>query len=267
MFYTVLLGGQLTWNIPLVVGLTCIAVLYSFFVKRDTRIPLTRLQPLLFFLGLVLLYLATGSPLSTISHLSFSLHMIQMSLLYFIVPPFILLGIPEPIFKQIYKLPMIKKGSKRLLRPKTALYIFATLFLMYHLPFALDILSQNAFIQNGYLFLLFLLSFSIWWPITSPDLKQRLHGKQMKRYVFRSGLLLMPACVFFMLTALTDGMNNPFLTQITSQLCIPSGNGSLQLLPPPFNTEYDQLMAGIFMLGIHKFGIMLSLRLGNKMQG
>ncbi|MBY7145068.1 cytochrome c oxidase assembly protein [Virgibacillus sp. NKC19-3] len=147
-----------------------------------------------------------------------------------------------------------------------ALYIFTALFLLYHLPFVLDILSQNALIQNGYLFLLFLLSFSIWWPITSPDVKQRLHGKQMKRYAFRSGILLMPACVLFTLTALTDGMNNPFLNQITSKLCVPPENGAFQLLPSPFNTEFDQLMAGIFMLGIHKFGIVFSLRLGNKIQ-
>ncbi|MBY7145067.1 cytochrome c oxidase assembly protein [Virgibacillus sp. NKC19-3] len=109
MFIKILLEDQSSWNIPLVVGLTCIAVLYSFFIKRDTRIPLTHLQPFLFFLGLGLWYLASGSPLATISHLSFSLHMIQMSLLYFIIPPLILLGIPDSIFKQVYQLPMIKK--------------------------------------------------------------------------------------------------------------------------------------------------------------
>ncbi|WP_369293410.1 cytochrome c oxidase assembly protein, partial [Alkalihalophilus pseudofirmus] len=51
-------------------------------------------QPFLFFSSLILFYLTTGSPFAALSHLTFSSHMVQMSILFFIFPPLFLLGIP-----------------------------------------------------------------------------------------------------------------------------------------------------------------------------
>ncbi|MFD1039384.1 cytochrome c oxidase assembly protein [Virgibacillus byunsanensis] len=263
MFYEVLLWGQLVWNIPLLVCFLGIAILYAYVLKQFTNLKLHNKQPLLFFLSLGLLCLIVGSPLSAISHLSFSLHMMQMSILYFIVPPLILVGIPDLMFKQVFKLPMIKLISKLFITPKPALFLFALLFLMYHLPDVLNVVSQYSFIQNGFLLLLFMLSFSMWWPIVSPDPKQRFYKDQKKRYAFLSGLILMPACILFIFNALVDGIDNPFLTQITAHLCTPTQTNSLNLLPSPFNTKFDHIMAGTLMLGMHKFGIMLSFRLGS----
>ncbi|WP_307794877.1 cytochrome c oxidase assembly protein [Alkalihalobacillus sp. BA299] len=264
MFNEVLLEGQLMWNTPLLVCLIGIAVLYALLVYRLTDIKIYYKQPLFFFLSLGLLYLTIGSPLTTISHLSFSLHMIQMSILYFIVPPIFLLGIPNNVFQKIWKIPMVKGISKRFLPPRFALIIFAVLFLMYHLPIFLNLFSQNSFVHNAYIVLLLILSFSMWWPIAAPDPKQRFCKGQKKRYAFLNGVFLMPACFLFILGAFMDGMNNPFLTQLTSHLCTPSHSISLDILPPPFNTKYDQVMSGIFMLGMHKFALMLTFRLRNK---
>ena len=87
MFYDVLLAGLLSWNTPLLAGIISIAVVYGCLVRHSTP----NKQPHFFFLGLSLLYLTIGSPLSTISHLFFSSHMVQMSILFFYCPtlPFI----------------------------------------------------------------------------------------------------------------------------------------------------------------------------------
>lgn len=259
-----LLQESLAWDTRWLGYFICVAVIYAFLLGRLTNIKFYHKQPLLFLLGLGLLYLTIGSPLTSISHLSFSLHMIQMSILYFIIPPLILFGIPARMLNQVFAMSKLKRLGL-LLSPKRSLHVFAVLFLIYHLPFVLNILSQYAYLQNGYLLLLFILSFGMWWPFAAPDVKQRFERKRMKRYAFRSGLMLMPACMLFIITALIDSGNNPFLSQITAELCMPaSQTGSFNLLPPPFNTKYDQLMAGIFMLGLHKVGLVLTFKLGNK---
>ncbi len=263
MYYELLFQGQLVWNTQLLVTFICLIGIYIFLLIRFTKNKIYYKQPLLFFLGIGLLYLVVGSPLSSITQLSFSLHMIQMSILYFIIPPIILLGITECIYLQIVKIPIIKGLSKILMSPRIAHYIFAGLFLLYHLPFVLNVISQSNYLQNGYLLVLFLLSFAMWWPIVAPDPNQRLSRGHMKRYAFLSGLILMPARMLFIVTALVDAGENPFLSQITAHLCIPESS-SFNLLPPPFNTKIDQFMSGIFMLGLHKVGLVMTVKLSNK---
>jgi putative membrane protein len=265
MYYAMLLEGQSFWNAPLLAFLICIALLYVVLVLSFTKIKLHQKQPLLFFLSLCILYIAFGSPFETISHLSFSLHMLQLSILYFIVPPLLLLGIPGPFLQNIRGHTLIVRMNRITMTPIAALYAFGGLFLMYHFPVVLTTISQNTFIHNGYLFVLLLLSFRMWGPIASPDSNKDGSKRQNKRYLFLSGLVLMPACLLFILTALIGGMNNPLLTELTANLCIsPSQLDSLNLLPAPFNTRLDQMFAGILMLGMHKFGLLLTVRLGKK---
>lgn len=264
MFDLLLLEGKLMWNIPLLICLIGIVIVYGFFLHRLTDLKVYHRRPILFFFGLSLLYLMVGSPLTTISHFSFSLHMIQMSILYFIVPPIILIGIPNSLFQTIQKIPNVPKLSPFVLSPKIALSTFAILFLIYHLPFILTIFSQYTFVHHGYILVLIILSFKMWWPLVSPDPSQRLRHDRLKRYTFLSGILLMPACLLFIVSALMDGTSNPFLTQLTAHLCLPGDSNSLSLLPYPFHTTYDQVMAGFFMLGIHKMSLVVTSKISTK---
>ena len=258
-----LLEEQMTWNIPLFICFLSVICIYGISFKQNSMKNMLSLQPLLFLTGLTLLYFMIGSPLTAISHLSFSFHMIQMSMLYFIIPPLLLLGIPEWMFFQIKSHLKLRKMSHNCISPKIALYIFSLLFLMYHLPIVLQFLSQHAAFQFGYISTLFILSISMWWPIASPDVKRRLRKDDKKRYAFISGLFITPACVLFILTALLDGASNPFIAQLTVHLCLPAESGTMNILPPPFNTKYDQIMAGISMMGLHKLGLMMAFKLEN----
>ncbi|MBO0994735.1 cytochrome c oxidase assembly protein, partial [Bacillus sp. SD088] len=78
--------------------LVCIAILYGILIKQATNLKLSSPQPLIFFLGLCLTYLIIESPLSILSHLLFSSHMLFMSIHYFIIPPLLLLGIPPSVY-------------------------------------------------------------------------------------------------------------------------------------------------------------------------
>src|SRR5699024_6242385 len=101
MYYEVLLQEHVIWDTDLLIGILCIALLYILLLHRLRTIKMYQKHVILFLLVLGLLYITIGSPLSRISHFSFSLHMIQMSILYFIIPPIILLGIPNPMLDHI----------------------------------------------------------------------------------------------------------------------------------------------------------------------
>lgn len=52
---------------------------------------------------------------------------------------------------------------------------------------------------------------------------------------------------------------------MTATLCItPSQLSSFTILPLPFNTKFDQIMAGLLMLGMHKMALILTVRLGSR---
>lgn len=258
-----LLVGQLTWNIPLLMMFTIITIVYIIQLYKIQ--PLSHVkQPVLFFCGWWLLYLAIGSPLLAISYLSFSFHMIHMSFLYFIIPPLILLGIPYDMYKRFMNLRILHYVRHWRISPKVALISFSLLFFMYHLPFILSIISQYSLIQQSFLTLLFVIAFFMWWPITSPDSNQRFSSQPRKKFIFESGLYIMPACLMFIISALLEGMSNPFLSEMTAHLCLPQSS-TIELLPPPFNTKYDQILAGCFMMGMHKGGLMVTCKLESHM--
>ncbi|HLR72259.1 MAG TPA: cytochrome c oxidase assembly protein [Pseudogracilibacillus sp.] len=258
----VLLTGQLTWNIPLLVIFAAITIVYVYLIVRY-RLRLKPMQPVLFLIGIWLFYLVTGSPLLAISYLSFSFHMIQMSFLFFIIPPLILLGIPQALYQKFINPPFIQKVNKFNLTPKIALIAFGTLFLLYHLPFMLTFVSQDDLLQKTYITVLFILSFRMWWPIASPNPRERVLKRERKKYLFQSSIYIMPACIVFIVSALLEGVNNPFIGQMMTHLCLPADQ-TIQVLPPPFNTKYDQMIAGVFMLGLHKVGLMVTCRLERK---
>ncbi len=265
MLYELLLIGEWVWNIPLLMGLAVFSLVYLSFLKLLPDSTAFRKQTLFLLFALATLYLCIGSPFTQFSHLSFSLHMLQMSILYFVVPPLLLLGIPEPLFQRTLNLSFLKKISKLPLSPLVSLILFAVLFTSYHLPVVLNFISQHVLLQNSYSFLMFALSLGMWWPLTAPDPKQRLKGKRMKRFALLSGLILMPACLLLILNVLFAQIHNPFLAQITAHICFPLESSSINILPPFFNSKLDQFIAGVLMLFMHKFSIMTFIRISGRL--
>lgn len=259
-----ILMNQLTWNWPLLITLLGIVPFYLFLVHRYAKRKTVLLQPFCFFTGYLLLLLVIVSPFAIIGHLSYSLHMIQMSILYFLVPPLILLGIPEQLLNHLPRWPRTKWLKKNRFSPNIPLYTFAALFLIYHTPFILTFLYNNPSLNTSYLLLLFALSFGMWHPIASPDPLLRLCSCKMKRYALHSGLAITPACLLFIGAAFLEDTSTPLLMQLTLQICIPSNSSTPSFLPWPFNTKYDQILSGILMMGVHKFSLAMALLLERK---
>ncbi|MCJ8009813.1 cytochrome c oxidase assembly protein [Lederbergia wuyishanensis] len=237
MFNSVLLEGQLEWNFTLLFILAIIAIIYALLLKHFSNAKIYQLRPILFFTSLTLFFLMIGSPLSVISHLSFSFHMIQMSILYFIVPPLFLFGIPDKLKKYNFKF-----------LTNFALISFTVLFFLYHMPFVLQTLYQVSFLHKGYTALLFALAIFMWWPIVM---------RRNKRFALISGILLTPACLLFIVNGIMGGISNPFLQGLALNLCLPEHIDVGNLLPISINPRIDQIASGIVMMGLHKFGLML----------
>ncbi|HLR69534.1 cytochrome c oxidase assembly protein [Virgibacillus alimentarius] len=262
MMYEVLLEDHMQWNIPWLIGLVAIACFYFFLIKYWMKMNLKKKQSSLFVLCLCLVYLSLGSPFAGVSHASFSLHMIQMSIIYFIIPPLFLLGIPSQIIEYMRKKINLRKKKFILFLPFITLCIFAILFFFYHMPFVLTLLSKYPAIHKVYGIILFILAVIMWWPIAGTANRQ-LPKKKKKRYAFLSSLLIMPACVIFIVYAFMDGMTNPFLNELTTGLCFAGPSDPVALLPPPFNTKFDQIAAGLSMMIMHKLGIILTYKVNS----
>ncbi|QTD40311.1 cytochrome c oxidase assembly protein [Sporosarcina sp. Te-1] len=252
---------KLTWSWQWFVLLAGIVSLYGVFIYRYAKNELIRLQPISFLLGCLLIFLMLGSPFTTLSQVSITLHMIQMSVLFFFVPPLLQLGIPPSLFDGMARWLKRSKLSSMHLSPTTSLSIFAILFLFYHTSIILTFLVSRPVVHTGYLLLLFLLSFGMWKPFASPDPLLRLCACKMKRYAFLSGLAITPACLLFIASGFFEGATNPLALQLLAHLCGPDFMDSFSLLPAPFHTKHDRILAGVLMMVLHKSSLVVTLKL------
>lgn len=159
--------------------------------------PATARQKCLFVFALILFYAAQGSPISYYGHhYLFSLHMLQQSILYFALPPLVLVAIPEWLMEKIFQPKWLKTLLRIFTQPLVAALLFNTLFSFYHIPFIFDAAALNHEWMTVYHVVLLLAAFSMWWPIVSPlsDNKKQLAGLKKLTYIFANGVLITPAC-------------------------------------------------------------------------
>ncbi|TQR35452.1 cytochrome c oxidase assembly protein [Brevibacillus brevis] len=165
--------------------------------RFENATPATGKQRLLFVLAIVLFYVAQGSPISYYGHhYMFSLHMLQQSILYFALPPLMLLAMPEWLLAKIFRPKALKLILNALTHPLVAALLFNSLFSFYHVPFIFDAVAINHEWMTFYHIILVIAAFAMWWPIVSPlsDNKRQLAGLKKLSYVFANGVLITPAC-------------------------------------------------------------------------
>jgi putative membrane protein len=118
-----------------------------------------------FFAGVLLLWVALGSPLALLDHDLLTAHMVQHLLLMTLAPPLILMG--EPL-KLLPRYPMQRLGRVRL-HPVVAWTGATATLIVWHIPpvFMLSLQSetwhgieQASFLVTGLLF---------WWPVIEPS--------------------------------------------------------------------------------------------------
>jgi putative membrane protein len=191
------------WNPELMVLTLLLVALYFLIVgpwrhKFSQSEPAHKGQKMLFVTGLCIFYVAEGSPLHYYGHhYLFSAHMLQMAFIYFVMPPLLLLGTPEWIFRKLFlQRVLAKKLFLFLTLPLVSIFLFNMLFSLYHLPVVFDAVMANVVFHTVFHIALLFGAFIMWWPLTNvlPE-HQRLKPLWRIAYIFGSGLLLTPVCV------------------------------------------------------------------------
>ncbi|MBM3464396.1 MAG: cytochrome c oxidase assembly protein [Armatimonadetes bacterium] len=228
------------WNTsPSLIGmLLVVAVLYRLCVvlarKRlaPPETPFPAREALWFDGALVLFYLAVGSPLDEMSErFLFSAHMIQHTLLIFILPIMLLKGIPAWMLQPLVDNRWLRYFTRVLGHPLSALLGFNLLFALWHIPGLYEWALRDRRVHELEHVTFVLGGVWMWWPIFCPRPEFRLgYGLQML-YAFALSVTQIPMFAFLV---------------FTPSVLYPTYNGAprlVQILPP----IEDQVMGGIIM--------------------
>lgn len=242
-----LLAGQTLWNIPLFLILFGLMVMYFYIFRKKRYIFKSTSQLWYFYLSMIIIYLAYGSPLAVISHVSMSLHMVKMALLYFICAPLLLLSLPS--FRSHPK----KSFAKPYITFSIiTLMLFAGLFFIYHLPFVMHGLMVHSHLHTGYIALLFLLSLGMWLPFCWAPLARAVAKESLSKFAVWNSIGVMPACFIIIIGAFFIEGVPPMHAHLAAELSLPHGTEiNMAFLPPAF----DQFLAGAIMIVIHKLSM------------
>jgi len=215
-----------SWDPTVLAGTLALSAAYLWLIRGRGQVttwsPLARAY---FAGGLLALFLALESPIDVGGdHYLFSLHMLQHVLLAMIVPPLLLLGLPESwrAFDRIH------------VSPLAANVIFNLVLAIWHLPFLYEatlrnqpvhVLEHLSFLAAGVLF---------WWPIVVPAGR----GKAMSVVgkIAYLGFAGVPPTILGLAFIMSPAVIYPFYAAAPRVT--------------PLSPLDDQLVAGLIMFGL-----------------
>ncbi|MBM7647251.1 putative membrane protein [Bacillus ectoiniformans] len=266
-------GFQALWSPLFMLMIAFVTALYFLITvkwRKDFKVsePLTRKQAVLFISAMAVLYVIKGSPLDLMGHIMFSYHMVQMAVLYLVVPPLLIKAIPWWVWKPVLELPVIKPVVNFFTKPIIALVFFNGLFSFYHIPLIFDFIKVSETLHGLYTFVLFIFALFMWWPLMNelPNGKQ-LSGLKKIGYIFADGVLLTPACalIIFASTPLYATYSDSSSWLQAMELCVPVNTlQGLNLSGPELFSNMpvveDQQLGGVIMKIIQEivYGIILA---------
>ncbi|UOR12953.1 cytochrome c oxidase assembly factor CtaG [Halobacillus amylolyticus] len=217
----------------------------------------TTFQQVMFYSGMVLLYIIKGAPIDLMAHIMFTAHMIQMALYYLLFPLLVIKGIPVWIWKKVFDVPVLSSVLRLLTRPLISLLLFNGLFSIYHMPDIFDYAKSSeiahAVITTVILFTAFCMWLAVYPPIEETD---RMSPILKIGFIFANGVLITPACglIIFSGTPLYDTYSQSGAWLQAMSLCVPTdvlAGLSNQLSGPEYFTSMpitqDQQLGGIIM--------------------
>jgi len=215
-------------------------------------------QQIFFYSALILLYTVKGAPIDLLSHIMMSAHMIQMCILYFVIPIFFIRGLPTWMIEKMIHQPIVKPIFRFFTHPLIALVIFNSLFAMYHLPDIFDFSKSHLVFHSGITIVLFVFSIFMWWPIVTPlKAYNRLNPLIKMGYLLGSILIISIACalMIFATTPLYAAYSSDGVWMQALSLCVPnnvldslSGTLSGAEMFSPLTAVEDQQLGGIIMM-------------------
>jgi putative membrane protein len=242
-------------------------VVFKYYSRFKDGAPATGKQAAYFTAFVIVLYLIKGSPVDLLGHITFYVHMIQMAVLYLVLPPLLIYGLPHWLWRAFLSLPVIDPLFRFLTKPLIALIMFNGIFSIYHIPLIFDFVKTDMWLHAGYTAVLFVLSILMWWPLINelPEY-QTLSGVKKMGYIFADGVLITPACalIIFADAPMYATFSDPNAWAQALQLCVPSTTlSSLDLSGPEafssISLLHDQQLGGVIMKVIQEivYGIFL----------
>ncbi|MDH3707631.1 MAG: cytochrome c oxidase assembly protein [Acidimicrobiia bacterium] len=146
----------------------------------------TRRQTVVFFLAVLLLWIAADYPMHDISEqYLYSVHMVQHLLITFMVPPLLLYATPE----WLARLVILDGGSasrilRRLTHPVVAGVIFNVIAAFTHWQVFVNTSVENGAFHYGAHVVMFTAALLMWMPVLSPLREQRLSPPGQAIYLF-----------------------------------------------------------------------------------
>lgn len=249
------------WNVGIFLFLAFSAVIYLFLLPQEKGHSIWKTIAFLF--GLIVIFTAAGSPLNIIGRIQFRSHILQVILLCFIAPPFLLVGMKRKLIDDLLSVATIEKIYNWLTKPVITVGLFFLFLYTYHHPPIFDQARGDLFLNYFYLLGLFITAMLLWIPIIS----KKSTFKRTAIYSFVCMVLLIPLGVIFLTakeilySAYTD------LTTFSQalQVCLPPG---FQLSPEdillllPFDQFHEQFLGGITWLvgGIFIFALTIAIK-------
>lgn len=231
------------WDIRLNLFFILGAVLYLLitgpfaFLVKGSR-PVSWKTKMAFMCGWIVYFLAMGSPLSLLAHELFSMHMLQMSLLYIVMPPLLLLGTPAWFLRPLLRFQWLRRMGRFWTRPLVTLFVFNGLISLYHIPIIFDtIMSQMMYHTLSHIVLL-VAALCMWWSVTCPIPEvDRVKPLHKLAFIFANGVLLTPACALIMF----------------SDHVLFASYAEMSHIVPIFTPRDDQQLGGVIMKVMQEF--------------
>lgn len=267
-------GFQALWSPVFILFSILIIALYLYITTQGKYLvegsqSVSKKEISAFVIAIVLLYVVKGSPIDLIGHILFSVHMTQMAILLMLIPPLLITGIPNWIWRKVIENKFVKPLFRFFTKPLLSLIVFSGLFSFYHIPVIFDVVKQNEWYHSIFTLVLFLSSIFLWWPIINKlEGEHQVHGLSKIGYIIGSAILITPAC------ALIIFADQPMYSTYTSgeawlkamELCVPSSTlANLSLSGPELFTNMpaleDQQLGGVVMKIIQEviYGVILAM--------
>lgn len=232
------------WTPGVMLALFVGSILFNYGMKRfyahDYELWTIR-QKLYAGIALLCLYLGLGSPLTVVGHSIFSIHMLQMVLVYFVAVPLLILAMPKQILTDLIQGWKTKAfiSYRLFLHPIIGLIAFNTVFSFYHFPIIFDYMMQIPVLHIFFQVALFSSAALMWWHILAP-LPEENSFSDFRRiiYIFGNGILITPACalMIFAGSPLYETYTNP-------NMMIHHAAAGMAFL----DVHQDQQLAGVIM--------------------
>lgn len=129
-----------------------------------------RNQAICFYFGLIIFYLAVGSPLDQAGErFLLSAHMLQHQLIIYPAAVLILLGLPDWMIRPVTSRPGLRTILRFLTNPLICGIVYTVVMSGWHMPLLYDLALQNRPLHIFEHFTMFGSALFYWWPLLSPS--------------------------------------------------------------------------------------------------